>query len=62
MNYDCCWYVYEKDTGFSYCGNDKREYADDKDEVDDNPCIGCLSYYAIEDAKADAKYWDKDKY
>ena len=63
MRNDCCWYVYEKDTGFSYCRNDRREYDEDLELYDeDDPCVGCKDYYYIEDAKADAKYGDKDKY
>ena len=57
MRNDCCWYVYEKDCNAQYC-----RHIDHEDSEEDDPCSECRDYYTIEDAKADAKYRDKDKY
>jgi len=54
----CVYYRYESDTGFSYCVNEDRE----KEEAKGLPDDGCKYYYAIADAKADAKNDRRDFY
>jgi len=51
----CVHYVYESDTNFSYCTH--REHPSGSVLPEE-----CEDYYSIEDAKADAKYGDKEKY
>ncbi len=52
----CVYYRYESDTNFDYCTKDKGEEFDLERETP------CDDYYAVEDAKADAKYGRCDKY
>lgn len=58
MNTDCCWYIYEKDTGYSVCRHPDYE----EDEESDDMCEGCKWYYTKDDAWADAHYCFREKY
>uniref|UniRef100_A0A6M3LHC3 Uncharacterized protein n=1 Tax=viral metagenome TaxID=1070528 RepID=A0A6M3LHC3_9ZZZZ len=49
----CVWYYYESDTNWKECRHEDYDI--------ENP-DHCPGEYAIEDAKADAKYKDCDKY
>jgi hypothetical protein len=52
----CVYYKYEVDTNFAYCAKGKGQEFDQENEVP------CEDYYAVEEAKADAKYGHCDKY
>ena len=49
----CVFYYYEADTNWSECTH--KDYDIEKPDY-------CPGRYSIEDAKADAKYKDNDKY
>ncbi len=58
--YGCVYYKYESDTNFSYCSNPNQEFIGQEECI--NGDSDCYLYYAIADAKADAKYGQRDKY
>jgi len=49
----CVWYYYEPDTNWKECRHEDYDI--------ENP-DHCPGEYSIEDAKADAKYGNRDKY
>ena len=56
----CVYYKYESDTNFSYCTNPKQEFEGQIFVLQEND--SCELRYAVDDAKADARYGHRDKY
>jgi len=60
MNTDCVWYYEERDVNWRECKCPDLE--DEWAEGTRQDCEECKHYYTKDDAKADAKYRDEERY